>query len=34
MTSTVTVYSTPTCPDCRNIKAWLGRIGIPTPSAT
>ena len=28
MTSTVTVYSTPTCPDCRNLKAWLGRIGI------
>jgi glutaredoxin len=28
MTSTVTVYSTPTCPDCRNLKAWLARIGI------
>lgn len=28
MTSTVTVYSTPTCPDCRNLKAWLGRNGI------
>lgn len=26
---TVTVYSTPTCPDCRSLKAWLTRIGIP-----
>jgi len=25
---TVTVYSTPTCPDCRTLKAWLGRNGI------
>lgn len=25
----VIVYSTPTCPDCRSLKAWLTRIGIP-----
>ena len=25
---TVTVYSTRTCPDCRTLKAWLGRNGI------
>lgn len=29
MTSPVTVYSTPTCPDCRTLKAWLTRLGIP-----
>lgn len=23
------VYTTPTCPDCRALKAWLGREGIP-----
>lgn len=28
MTSQVTVYSTPTCPDCRTLKAWLARLGI------
>lgn len=28
MTDFVTVYSTPTCPDCRSLKNWLGRIGI------
>lgn len=28
MTSTVIAYSTPTCPDCRSLKAWLGRIGV------
>lgn len=28
MTSAVNVYSTPTCPDCRALKAWLGRSGI------
>lgn len=28
MTIDVTVYSTPACPDCRTLKAWLGRIGI------
>lgn len=28
MNATVTVYSTPTCPDCRALKAWLGRLGI------
>ncbi len=28
MTSIVIVYSTPTCPDCRTLKAWLGRLGI------
>ncbi|MES2814952.1 MAG: glutaredoxin [Pseudomonadota bacterium] len=25
----VTVYSTPTCPDCRSLKASLTRIGVP-----
>ena len=25
----VTVYSTPPCPDCRILKAWLSRIGVP-----
>lgn len=29
MTIDVTVYSTPTCPDCRALKAWLDRIGVP-----
>lgn len=24
----VVVYSTPTCPDCRALKAWLQRQGI------
>ena len=28
MSSPVTVYSTPTCPDCRTLKAWLARLGI------
>jgi len=28
MTNTVIVYSTPTCPDCRTLKAWLARNGI------
>lgn len=28
MTHTIVVYSTPTCPDCRNLKAWLGRMGM------
>jgi glutaredoxin len=28
MTNAVTVYSTPTCPDCRTLKAWLSRLGI------
>ena len=28
MTDTVTVYATPTCPDCRALKAWLTRLGI------
>ncbi|RYH06372.1 glutaredoxin family protein [Tropicimonas sp. IMCC6043] len=28
MTITVIVYSTPTCPDCRTLKAWLRRLGI------
>ena len=23
------VYTTPTCPDCRALKAWLEREGIP-----
>lgn len=25
----VTVYTTPTCPDCRQLKAWLTTNGIP-----
>jgi glutaredoxin len=25
----LTVYTTPTCPDCRALKAWLEREGIP-----
>lgn len=28
MTAAVAVYSTPTCRDCRSLKAWLGRLGI------
>ena len=28
MTTTITVYSTPHCSDCLNLKAWLGWIGI------
>jgi glutaredoxin len=28
MTSAVTLYSTPTCPDCRALKTWLERIGV------
>lgn len=28
MKNAVTVYSTPTCPDCRALKAWLARLGI------
>lgn len=28
MNSPVIVYSTPTCPDCRTLKAWLARLGI------
>lgn len=24
----LTVYTTPTCPDCRALKDWLGREGI------
>ncbi|PWR02365.1 NrdH-redoxin [Meridianimarinicoccus roseus] len=24
----VTLYTTPTCPDCRQLKAWLDRMGI------
>jgi glutaredoxin len=28
MSDTITVYSAPTCPDCRALKAWLGRNGI------
>ena len=27
-TALVTVYTTPTCPDCRALKAWLDREGI------
>lgn len=25
----VVVYTTPTCPDCRTLKAWLNEIGVP-----
>ena len=28
MTRSVIVYSTPTCPDCRTLKAWLALLGI------
>lgn len=28
MTPDITIWSTPTCPDCRALKAWLQRIGI------
>lgn len=28
MTVAVTIYSTPTCPDCRSLKSWLKREGI------
>ncbi len=28
MTPNVTIWSTPTCPDCRTLKLWLQRIGI------
>jgi glutaredoxin len=28
MKYSVIVYSTPTCPDCRTLKAWLTRHGI------
>lgn len=28
MADQVTVYSTPTCPDCRTLKAWLTGLGI------
>lgn len=28
MTRPVTVYSTPTCPDCRTLKAWLARLDV------
>lgn len=27
-TTLVTVYTTPTCPDCHALKAWLDREGI------
>lgn len=29
MSKSVTVYTTPTCPDCRALKQWLGERGIP-----
>jgi glutaredoxin len=25
----LTIYTTPTCPDCRALKAWLDREGVP-----
>lgn len=25
----VVVYTTPTCPDCRALKEWLTRLGVP-----
>ncbi|MEF2278249.1 glutaredoxin family protein [Deinococcus sp. YIM 134068] len=28
-TPTLTLYTTPTCPDCRALKVWLDRQGIP-----
>ena len=27
-TSDVVLYTTPTCPDCRQLKAWFDRLGI------
>ena len=27
-TGDVVIYTTPTCPDCRQLKAWLDREGI------
>lgn len=29
MSKSVTIYTTPTCPDCRALKQWLGASGIP-----
>lgn len=29
MSTSVTIYTTPTCPDCRALKQWLGDRGIP-----
>lgn len=28
MTPDITLWTTPTCPDCRALKAWLDREGI------
>lgn len=28
MSKSVTIYTTPTCPDCRALKQWLGEGGI------
>ncbi|MGC9370510.1 MAG: glutaredoxin family protein [Paracoccaceae bacterium] len=27
-TADIVIYATPTCPDCRQLKAWLDREGI------
>ena len=29
MSKPVTIYTTPTCPDCRALKQWLAERGIP-----
>lgn len=26
---TIEIYTTPTCPDCRQLKAWFDQLGIP-----
>lgn len=26
---TIELYTTPTCPDCRQLKTWLDQLGIP-----
>jgi glutaredoxin len=25
----VEIYTTPTCPDCHALKAWLAKVGVP-----
>jgi glutaredoxin len=29
MNKPVTIYTTPTCPDCRALKQWLAELGVP-----
>ena len=28
MSKSVTIYTTPTCPDCRDLKKWLSERGV------